>query len=130
MEASSLARDWDQSPSSLDAISYNSIGPVRCHLLDFVCYTCYNDIIFLTLEYRIYWNSICRCFWNVTTNDWGVQSWKAKVIILCHIWVYAVSSRYFICFPSCCSYFEFFVFSYCVYLCSGFRIVLPVAISA
>ena len=58
VEGSSLANDCDQFPlpltSTVDAISYNSITPVHCHLLDFVCYTPYNDIIFLTLECQIY----------------------------------------------------------------------------
>jgi len=116
---------------------------VHCHLLDFVCYTPYSGIIFLTVEYRIYWNSIYRCCWNVPTNEWRVHSWKVKVIILCHIWVYAVSSRYFLSpfastcvhprfflWGSCCSYLVFFVLSFCVSLRSGFRVVLSVAISA
>jgi len=143
VEASSLAKDCDQSPFlltvTLDAISYNSIIPVHCHLLGFVCYTPYNDIIFLTLKYRIYWNSTYRCCWNVPTNEWAVNSWKVKVIILCHIWVYifSVSLREhlssllfgFFLWGPCCSYFDFFVFSYCVSLRSGFRVVLHVAIS-
>ena len=115
---------------TLDAISYHSIILVHCHLLDFVCYTPYkNDILFLTLVYRIYWNSIYRCCWNAPTNKWGVHIWKVNVIILCHIWVFAVSSRYFLCYPSrapeftpdfwwdpCCSYLDFFVLSYCASL--------------
>ena len=39
---------------TLDAICYHSTIPVHCHLLDFVCYTPYSGIIFLTVEYRIY----------------------------------------------------------------------------
>jgi hypothetical protein len=54
-EASSLAKYYNQSSLllifTLDVISYNSIILVHCHLLDFACYTTYNDIIYLNTEF-------------------------------------------------------------------------------